>query len=102
MRPLSQFAQAAGYGCDEATDSAYGAGSFGTCASAASSDDGSQSSPQQTQTSTTQPGAPNTGEFIGLVTSGSLSILLPLALAVIIVAAASIAVSRKKRTTQRS
>ena len=102
MRPLSQFAQAASYGCDEATDSAYGAGSFGTCASAVSSDEGSQPTPQQTQASTTQPGAPNTGEFIGLVTSGSFSILLPLALAVIIVAAASIAVSRKKRTTQRS
>lgn len=88
MEQFTYFAQAANYNCTGASDSSYGAGAFGTCVT---------SSTGNTDTSTTQPGAPNTGEFFGFVTSGAFSIVLPLVLAVVIVSAATFAVIRKKR-----
>ena len=90
MEQLTYFAQTANYNCAGASDSSYGAGAFGTCTSEST-----------TTTGTVQPGAPNTGEFLGLVTAGSFSIILPLIVAIVVVSAASFAVIRKKRTTQR-
>lgn len=86
MNQFTYFAQTANYNCTGAPDSSYGASGYGTCGAGTS-----------TGTTTTQPGAPDTGEFFGFVTSGAFSIILPLVLAVIIVAAASFAVIRKKR-----
>lgn len=89
MQYYTYFAQTANYNCQGATDSSYGAGGYGTCVTGA-----------DTATSTTQqagyPGAPNTGDFFGFVTSGSFSILLPLAVAIALVAVATVFVARKK------
>ncbi len=92
MEQFTYFAQTANYNCAGASDSSYGAGSFGTCATSA---------PAEGNTSTVQPGAPNTGEFLGFVTGGSFSIILPLVVAIALVSAASFAVIRKKRANQR-
>lgn len=89
MEQFTYFAQATdNYNCVGASDSSYGAGAFGDCATA-------------TSNGTVQPGAPNTGEFFGFVTSGAFSIILPLVIAVAVVTAASIVVIRKRRATQR-
>ncbi len=80
------------YNCSDSNVSAYGAGAYNTCANTTSTD--------TTQTDTI--GAPNTGEFFGLVTTGAFSVLLPLIITIVIVTAASIAMIRRKRaTTQR-
>ena len=84
MKQFIYFAQAANYNCADASNSAYGAGNSGTCATTAA-------------TSTTQQvGAPQTGEFFGFVTSGAFSIILPLIVAIVAVAIASIVFARKK------
>jgi hypothetical protein len=70
----------ANYNCADSSDSAYGAGGFGTC------------------TNTTQTvGAPNTGVFQQLMSSGSFTIIAPLAAAIILVAIATI-VTRLRKT----
>lgn len=94
MEQFTYFAQTANYNCTGASDSSYGAGAFGTCATTSTGG----ASGGNTNTSTTQPGAPNTGEFFGFVTSGAFSIILPLVVAIVIVSAASFAVIRKKRS----
>lgn len=83
---------AANYNCENTDYSAYGEGGYGTCTTAAT-DVG-------TTATTTAPGAPNTGFFSGMVTSGSFSIIAPLVIAIIVVATASIVVHRK-RTTEK-
>ena len=93
MEQFTYFAQTANYNCEGASDSSYGAGAFGSCVGADTTDN--------TTTTTAQPGAPNTGEFFGFVTSGAFSIILPLVIAIVIVAAASFTVLRKKRANQR-
>lgn len=95
IEQFTYFAQAPGYNCAGANDSSYGAGGYGTCLT--SSEGGANGG---TNTGTTQPGAPNTGEFFGFVTSGAFSIILPLVVAIAIVTAATIAVVRKKRATR--
>lgn len=90
MEQFTYFAQTANYNCAGASDSSYGAGAFGTCVN--SSTGGS--------TGTTQPGAPNSGEFFGFVTSGAFSLLLPLVVAIAIVAAATVTVVLKKRANR--
>lgn len=88
MEQFTFFAQAANYNCSNASDSSYGAGSYSTC---------STESTATTATATTSPGAPNTGEFFGFMTTGAFSIILPLVVAIAIVSAATVTVIRKKR-----
>lgn len=98
MEQFTYFAQASNYNCIGAPDSSYGAGAYNTCSTSST---GSNTS-DNTDTGTVQPGAPNTGEFFGFVTSGAFSVILPLVVAVALVTAASIAMIRKKRASQRS
>lgn len=95
MNPLTTFAQAATYNCEGATDSSYGAGNYNECMTSSTSG----GTPSEGGT-TTQPGvgAPNTGDFMGFITTGGFGIVLPLLLAIVIVSVASIAVIRKKKT----
>ena len=70
------------YNCAESTNSAYGAGDFGTCADTVQS-----------------VGAPNTGTFQQFMSSGSFTIVLPLIAAITIVVIATIVTkTRKKRS----
>lgn len=82
MHQLSQFAQTATYNCSDSPDSTYGAGNFGTCV---------------TNTASTGVGAPDSGTFLGLVTSGGFSILLAVAIALAITIAATIVIVRRKK-----
>ena len=100
MEQFIYFAQTPGYNCAGADNSAYGAGNYGTCVTSA--DGGNTGGSPSTSTGTTQPGAPNTGEFFGFVTGGAFSIILPLVVAIAVVSAATIAVIRKKRATRHS
>jgi hypothetical protein len=68
------------YNCTDSNQSAYGAGSYGTCA-------------EQTQSV----GAPNTGVFQELVSSGSFTIIAPLVVAIVVVVIATITIKLKKR-----
>ena len=71
------------YNCSDSTSNAYGAGSYGTCA-------------EQTQSV----GAPNTGVFQELVSSGSFTIIVPLVAAIVVVVIATAVVRlRKKKAT---
>lgn len=72
---------AATYNCNDSSNSAYGASAYGTCAA-------------QTQSV----GAPNTGTFQQLVSSGSFSIIAPLAAAIIIVIIATVITKRRKKS----
>lgn len=104
MEQFTYFAQATdNYNCVGASDSSYGAGAFGDCVNSTTGGNtgGNTGTNNNTSNGTTQPGAPNTGEFFGFVTSGAFSIILPLVIAIVIVAAASFAVVRKKRANQR-
>ena len=94
MQQYTYFAQTANYNCQTAPDSSYGAGGYGTCLT------GANEATAGTTQQTNYPGAPNTGDFFGFVTSGSFSILLPLAVAVILVAIATVAMTRKKARKQ--
>lgn len=68
------------YNCVNSSDSAYGAGDYGTCSG-------------QTQSV----GVPNTGTFEQFVSSGSFTIVLPLLAAIIIVLIATVAMRMRKR-----
>ena len=89
MQHYTYFAQTATYNCQTAPDSSYGAGAYSTCAA-----------DTKTTEQASYPGAPNTGDFYGFVTSGSFSILLPLTVAVVLAAVATIVVARKKTHKQ--
>lgn len=72
----------ANYNCSDSANSAYGAGSFGTC------------------TNTSQSvGAPNTGAFQQFVESGGFTIVAPLAAAILVVAATTAIITLRKRKT---
>ena len=102
MEQFTNFAQAANYNCTGANDSSYGAGNFGTCVTDSSGTTlGDTTSAGNTTTTATQPGAPNTGEFFGFVTTGAFSIILPLVVAIAIVSATSFAIMRKKRASNQ-
>ncbi|QHN43205.1 hypothetical protein GII36_05135 [Candidatus Mycosynbacter amalyticus] len=81
--------QTGNYNCQNVDQNAYGAGNYGTCAATAA------------QSSTTQPGTPDTGSFLGFVTSGSFSIILPLIVAIVVVLAATLAVTRAKHANRK-
>lgn len=66
------------YNCTDSTSNAYGSGSYGTCA-------------------TTAVGAPDTGFFQSLVSGGSFTIVVPLAVAIIVTAIATIVIGRRKK-----
>lgn len=93
MQQFTYFA-AANYNCQGASDSSYGAGGYGTCETSASSGGATGGA----TTGSTQPGAPNTGDFYGFVSSGAFSILLPLVVALALVTAATLVVIRKKQS----
>lgn len=96
MYQLSQFAQAATYNCSDSADNSYGAGNFGTCTTNAAT-------PENPGTGTTVEngiGAPDTGTFLGLVTSGSFTIILPVALALLVSIAATVVVLRRKKANR--
>jgi hypothetical protein len=104
MKQFTYFAQAANYNCSDASDGSYGAGAFGTCAADATpspNPGGSPAANTGTSQSTVQPGAPNTGDFFGFVTTGAFSIVLPLVVAIVIVSAATLTIIRRKKSTQR-
>ena len=65
------------YNCTDNTNNAYGAGAFGTCTGQSV-------------------GAPNTGVFEQIVSSGTFTIGVPLAVAIILVVVASLIVRRRK------
>ncbi len=66
------------YNCADSADNAYGSGSFGTC---------------------TTVGAPDTGVFQQLVSSGSFTIIAPLVVAIVVVVIASLAIRLRKKTS---
>jgi len=68
------------YNCEDSASSAYGAGGYGTCASA-----------------TTSVGAPDTGTFQQFVSSGSFSIIAPLLVAIVVVVIATVVVRLRKK-----
>lgn len=73
------------YGCNEAANSAYGTSAYGTCTGQSI-------------------GAPDTGVFQELMSSGSFTLLAPLATAIVVVviATAVIKLRRKKTATVES
>ncbi|MDQ5982972.1 MAG: hypothetical protein QG549_970 [Patescibacteria group bacterium] len=73
------------YGCNEATNSAYGTSAYGTCTSQSI-------------------GAPDTGVFQELVSSGSFTLLVPLATAIVVVVitTAVMKLRHKKTATDES
>ncbi len=75
----------ASYGCNDSTNSAYGASSYGTCSGQSI-------------------GAPDTGVFQELVSSGSFTLLVPLAAAIVVVVIATVVMKfrRKKPSTDAS
>ncbi len=68
----------ASYNCSDSSNSAYGAGDFGTCEQSV--------------------GAPNTGLFGEVISSASFTIIVPLVVAIVVVVVASILVRRQKKT----
>lgn len=71
------------YSCADSANSAYGSGAYGTCS-------------EQTQSV----GAPNTGVFQELTSSGAFAITLPLIASIIVVVIATVLVKRRKQHTQ--
>lgn len=73
------------YGCSDVTNSAYGAGTYSNCIGQSV-------------------GAPNTGVFQELVSSGSFTLLAPLSTAIVVVVIATTVMKsrRKKPTTDES
>jgi hypothetical protein len=67
------------YNCSDSTNNAYGQGAYGTC-------------------STQTVGAPNTGVFEQVISSGSFTIIVPLVAAIIVVVIASLVVKQRKRS----
>lgn len=74
----------ASYNCNDSANSAYGAGSFGTC------------SGQATQSVN----APDTGLFQQVVSGGSFTIIAPLVVAVVVVVIASAIIGLRKRASK--
>lgn len=68
------------YNCSDSTSNAYGAGSYGTCA-----------------TQTQSVGAPNTGVFQELISSGSFTIIAPLVAAIVVVVIATVTIKLRKK-----
>lgn len=68
------------YNCSDSTSNAYGAGSYGTC---------TQQNPSV--------GAPNTGVFQELVSSGSFTIVAPLIAAIVVVVIATVTIKLRKK-----
>lgn len=83
MSLFTQFAQSGNYNCSNGSDSAYGAGNFGTC-------------------ETTGVGAPNTGVATQQFAGVSFDVILPLAAAVIAVAVSTTVVAFKKRKSAKT
>jgi hypothetical protein len=75
---------ATSYNCVGATDSSYGAGNYSTC------------------TTGQTVGAPNTGLFGQFLGSGSLTILVPFIVAIVIVVIATVFVKRRKLARQEA
>lgn len=72
----------ANYNCADSSSNAYGAGDFGTCA-----------------TSTQTVGAPNTGVFQQFVDSGSFTVIIPLAVAIVVTLVATLVIKRRQRNS---
>lgn len=68
-----------GYNCNSSQYSAYGSGTYGTCTNQSV-------------------GAPNTGVFQEIVSSGSFTIIAPLVTAVIVVVIATVVMNFRKRS----
>jgi len=66
------------YNCSDSTNSAYGAGAYGTC-------------------STQTVGAPNTGVFEQITNSGSFTLLAPLVAAIVVVVIASLVIRKQRK-----
>lgn len=66
------------YNCSDSTNNAYGSGNFGACTGQSV-------------------GAPNTGVFSELMTSGSFTIIAPLIAAIVVVVIASVVIGRRKK-----
>lgn len=98
MNQLSQFAQAAVYNCSDSPDSTYGAGDFGTCATSTAATPGE--TPGSDTSVQTGVGAPDTGTFMGLVSSGSFTIIAPLVLALLVATVATVITVRRKKTNR--
>lgn len=92
---MSNILLAQVYNCSDSTNSAYGASNYGTC------ETGTNTTTPNPGTQTTSVGAPNTGFFQQIISGGTFSILLPVAIAIILVVISTIIV-RKKRTTNQS
>ncbi len=75
---------ASSYNCADATNSSYGASSYGTC------------------TTSQSVGAPNTGLFNEFIGGGSFTILIPLIAAIIIVVIATFVVRRRQTSRQEA
>lgn len=71
------------YNCTDSSSNAYGSGAYGTCA-----------------TQTQSVGAPNTGVFQELVSSGSFTVIAPLAASIIVVVIATVIIKLRKRKSQ--
>jgi hypothetical protein len=70
------------YNCTDSSNSTYGAGGYGTC----------------TGTTSQSVGAPNTGAFEQFLGSGNFTIVVPLAVAIVVVTIASLVVGRRKKS----
>jgi hypothetical protein len=71
------------YNCADSSNSAYGAGDYGTC------------------TTTGSVGAPNTGVFEQMLGNGSFTIIVPLAAAIIVVVIASVVMHLRKKSANK-
>lgn len=100
MEFIGHFAEAAPYNCSGATDSSYGAGGYGTCVDTSDSTS-PQSSGSNPISSTTQPGAPNTGFLQQAYDSGAFTILVPLLIAILLVAISTVVMRKKHRTEKQ-
>jgi hypothetical protein len=67
------------YNCSDSTSNAYGEGAYGTC-------------------STQTVGAPNTGVFEQVISSGTFTIIAPLVTAIVVVVIASLVIRRRKQS----
>jgi hypothetical protein len=72
----------ASYNCIDSTDNAYGSGSFGTCTGQSV-------------------GAPNTGVFEQVVSSGTFTVLLPFVVAVVFACVAALLIRRASTRRRR-
>lgn len=73
----------ASYGCTDDVSGAYGVGDYGTC-------------------TVQSVGAPNTGIFQGLMSSGSLIIIAPLVLIIVLASITTLIIGIKNRKAKKS